>query len=132
MVCAPVPRKIWVLIELSNVKYTARLSTYTRMKKMGFFGVAVAATLRGEVTVELAVGLETLRGKSLEPFFHGAVVWSSAGGAGNWLEAGLEMGHVICSGGMEGKFGCGGAGVDVVVLDFGEPVPHAMEVEIPA
>ncbi|HET9304761.1 MAG TPA: hypothetical protein VFO46_01925 [Candidatus Sulfotelmatobacter sp.] len=101
------------------------------MKKMGFFGVAVAATLRGEVTVELALGLETLRGKSLEPFFHGAVVWSSAGGAGNWLEAGLEMGHVICSGGMEGKFGCGAAGVDGVVLDFEEPVPHAMEADMP-
>lgn len=102
------------------------------MKKMGFFGVAVAVTLRGEVTVELAVGLETVRGKSSEPFFHGAVVSSSAGGAGNWLEAGLEMGHVICSGGMDGKFGCGTAGVDVVVLDFVDPVPHAMEADMPA
>jgi hypothetical protein len=101
------------------------------MKKIGFFGVAVAATFKGEVTVELAVGLETLRGKSLEPFFQGAMVSSSAGGAGNWLDAGLEMGHVICSGGMEGKFGCGGGGADGVVLDFEDPVPHAMEAEMP-
>jgi hypothetical protein len=42
------------------------------------------------------------------------------------------MGHVICSGGMEGKFGCGGGGADVALLDFVEPVPHAMEAEIPA
>ena len=82
--------------------------------------------------MELAVGLETVRGKSLEPSFQGAVVSSSAGGAGNWLDAGLEMGHVICSGGMEGKFGCGGGGADVALLDFVEPVPHAMEAEIPA
>jgi hypothetical protein len=108
------------------------LSTYTRIKKIGFFGVAVATTFKGEVTVELAVGLETLRGKSLEPFFQGAVVSSSAGGAGNWLEAGLETGHVICSGGMEGKFGWGGGGGGVVVLDFEEPVPHAIEADIPA
>jgi hypothetical protein len=108
------------------------LSTYTRIKKIGFFGVAVATTFKGEVTVELAVGLETLRGKSLEPFFQGAVVSSSAGGAGNWLEAGLETGHVICSGGMEGKSGWGGGGGGVVVLDFEEPVPHAIEADIPA
>ena|ERR1700756_2334466 len=42
------------------------------------------------------------------------------------------MGHVICSGGIEGKFGCGAAGWDVVVLDFEDPVPHAMEAEMPA
>ncbi|HEV3512533.1 MAG TPA: hypothetical protein VGS05_12575 [Candidatus Sulfotelmatobacter sp.] len=72
------------------------------MKKIGFFGVADATTFKGEVTVAFDVGLETLRGKSLEPPFHGAVVSSSAGGAGYWLAAGLDMGHVIASGGMDG------------------------------
>jgi hypothetical protein len=100
------------------------------MKKMGFFGVAAATTFRGDVTVEFDVGFETLRGKSLEPFFQGAVVSSSAVGAGSGLEAGLEMGHVMGSGGMEGKFGCGGAGGGPGMLDFEEPVPHA--VQIPA
>ena len=33
---------------------------------------------------------------------------------------------------MEGKFGWGGGGGGVVVLDFEEPVPHAIDADIPA
>ena len=93
------------------------------MKKMGFFGFALAITFSGDVTVVFVKGLATLSGKSLEPSFQGALVWSSAGGAGNWL-FGV---HVIGSGGIDGKFGCGGAlgcfggGVFDPVL-----VPHAV------
>ena len=71
------------------VKYTARLSTYTRMKKIGFFGVALATTCMGEVTLALSVGSETVRGKSFEPLGSGGVQLdvggSHAGGAGSWL-----------------------------------------------
>lgn len=69
---------------------------------MEFVGVALAITLIGEVTVVFVKGLATLNGKSFEPFFQGAVVSSSAGGAGYWLEAGSEIGHVMVSGGIEG------------------------------
>ncbi|HLZ40222.1 MAG TPA: hypothetical protein VKQ11_04630 [Candidatus Sulfotelmatobacter sp.] len=41
------------------------------------------------------------------------------------------MGQLIGSGAMDGKLGCGGAGAVAVVLFFVEPVPQAMEVEIP-
>ena len=67
IVCCPGAAKICVSMALVYVKYTARLSTYTRMKKIGFFGEAVAATCRGDVTLALSVGSETVRGKSLEP-----------------------------------------------------------------
>jgi hypothetical protein len=38
------------------------------MKKIGFFGVADATTLIGDVTVELLAGLDTVSGKSVAPF----------------------------------------------------------------
>jgi hypothetical protein len=55
------------------------------MKNIGFFGVALATTFTGEVTVLFGAGLETLSGKSLAPLFQGAVASSSAGGAGRLL-----------------------------------------------
>jgi hypothetical protein len=72
------------------------------MKKIGFLGVAEATTFKGEVTEAFATGFETVRGKSLAPFFHGAVVSSSAVGAGSGLEAGSLIGHEIVSGGIDG------------------------------
>lgn len=72
------------------------------MKNIGFFGVALATTFTGDVTVLFGAGLETVSGKSLAPFFQGAVAWSSAVGAGRLLWLGFWKGHVICSGGIEG------------------------------
>jgi hypothetical protein len=43
------------------------------MKKMGFFGVADATTLKGDVRLWLAVGLATVSGKSSEPVPQAAV-----------------------------------------------------------
>src|SRR5437588_12192636 len=97
---------------------------------MGFFGVALATTFIGEVTLAFATGLATLSGKSFDPFFQGAVVSSSAGGAG--VVKSLEGDHVMGSGGMEGKFGCagaGGVGIGVVVLLV--PVPQEIRRAIP-
>jgi hypothetical protein len=37
------------------------------MKNIGFFGLAEAVTVVGEVTVAPSVGLETVNGKSLDP-----------------------------------------------------------------
>jgi len=37
------------------------------MKKMGFFGLADAATVTGDVRLAPSVGFETVRGKSFEP-----------------------------------------------------------------
>ncbi len=68
---------------------------YTRMKKIGFFGVAEATTLSGEVDVVPSVGLEIVRGKSLEPAGGG----TCAGGAGRGLEDGDQ---VIGTGGVDG------------------------------
>jgi hypothetical protein len=65
------------------------------MKKIGFFGVADATRLMGDVTVPESVGLEMVRGKSLEPA--GGGTW--AGGAGSGLAPGD---HVIATGGVEG------------------------------
>jgi hypothetical protein len=57
------------------------------MKKMGFFGVAFATMVAGEVVDPPSVGLETVRGKSLEPLASGGaqveVGGVQAGGAGN-------------------------------------------------
>jgi len=62
---------------------------------MGFFGVAVATTLIGEVRLTPAVGFETVNGKSVDGV--GGGTW--AGGAGN----GLVLGdHVIGTGGTAG------------------------------
>ena len=68
------------------------------MKKIGFVGVAEACTVSGEVTLALAVGLETVSGKSSAPFAHCVLAGSSAVGAGILL---LFV-QVICSGGIEG------------------------------
>ena len=38
-----------------------------RIKKIGFFGLADAVTVSGDVRVAPSVGLETVRGKSFEP-----------------------------------------------------------------
>lgn len=95
------------------------------MKKMGFLGVALATTFIGDVTLALAVGFETLKGKSFDPFFQGAVLSSSAGGAGSGL---LDGDHVMASGGMEGKLGCEGA-AGVCLEEF---VPQELRMESPA
>jgi hypothetical protein len=67
------------------------------MKNMGFVGVAEATTVIGEVTLALAVGFETVNGKSLEPA-GGAV----AVGAGRSLVLGDQA---IATGGVEGYEG---------------------------
>ncbi|PYX51223.1 MAG: hypothetical protein DMG79_03650 [Acidobacteria bacterium] len=67
------------------------------MKKIGFFGVAEATTFVGEVTVAPSRGLETVRGKSLEPFGHGG--GTGAVGAGRGLDCGD---HVMGTGGVDG------------------------------
>jgi hypothetical protein len=43
------------------------------MKKIGFFGVADATTLIGDVTLAPALGLEIVRGKLFEPLPQSAV-----------------------------------------------------------
>ena len=65
------------------------------MKKIGFFGVAEATTLTGEVTLEPSVGLETVSGKSVDGTGGGIC----AGGAGSGLVCGD---HVIGTGGANG------------------------------
>ena len=62
---------------------------------MGFFGVAEATTVAGDVTVVPSVGLEIVNGKSLEPAGGG----TCAGGAGNGL---VDGDHVMGTGGVEG------------------------------
>src|ERR1700751_2392869 len=83
------------------------------MKKRGFFGVASATTLIGDVVVAPLMGLATVSGKSFDPLGSGGVQvevgGSHAGGAGNRLVLGD---HVIGTGGVDGYDGCaGGAGV---------------------
>ena len=82
-------------MELVNVKYTASWSTYTRMKKIGLFGVAEATTVAGEVTDAPSPGLVIVKGKSLDPAGGG----TCAGGAGNGL---VDGDHVIGTGGVDG------------------------------
>src|ERR1700739_1795735 len=99
------------------------------MKKRGFFGLAVATTLIGEVVVAPLMGLATVSGKSFDPLGSGGshveVGGSHAGGAGNRLVLGD---HVIGTGGVDGYDGCAGAAgvvgavVVAVVLEF---VPQA-------
>lgn len=62
---------------------------------MGFWGVADATTVTGDVTVAPSVGLVTESGKSFDPGGGG----TCAGGAGSGLE---EGDHVIETGGVEG------------------------------
>jgi len=64
------------------------------MKKIGFFGVADATTLIGDVTLDPSVGLETVNGKSFEPAGAGVAM-----GAGRLLVLGD---HVIGTGGVDG------------------------------
>jgi hypothetical protein len=71
------------------------------MKKMGFFGLADATTVAGEVTVPPSEGLEIESGKSLEPLGGG----TCAGGAGKGLVCGD---HVIGTGGTDGELGVEG------------------------
>ncbi len=104
----------------------ALVNEINQVKKMGFFGVAVATTLIGEVVVAPFRGLATLSGKSFDPLGSGGVqeevVGSHAGGAGNRLVLGD---HVIGTGGVDGYDGCaGGAGVVGVVVVVLELVPQ--------
>ncbi|HZW80241.1 MAG TPA: hypothetical protein VFF50_07210 [Candidatus Deferrimicrobiaceae bacterium] len=69
------------------------------MKKIGFFGVAEATTLIGDVTLALAVGLETVRGKLFEPLPQSAVAGFWAVGAGKLL---LLADHEMGTGAVEG------------------------------
>ena len=66
---------------------------------MGFFGVAEATTLMGEVTVAAAAGFETVKGKSFDPFPQAEFAGSCAIGAGSVLALGD---HVTGTGGVEG------------------------------
>jgi hypothetical protein len=79
------------------------------MKKIGFFGVADATTLIGDVTLVPSTGLEIVNGKSFEPAGGGV-----ASGAGScWLLPGV---HVMGTGGVDGYEGggvVGGVGVGV-------------------
>jgi hypothetical protein len=101
------------------------------MKKIEFVGEADATTVAGELTVPRSVGLDTVNGKSLEPFGSGAaqveVGGEQAGGAGYGLLFGA---HVIETGGVVGYDGCDGGGVATVVAGI-LGVPHAEEA-IPA
>jgi len=65
------------------------------MKKMGFFGVADAVTLKGEVTLEPSSGIATESGKSFDPGGGG----TCAGGAGSGLVDGDQL---IGTGGTDG------------------------------
>ena len=98
------------------------MSTYTRMKKIGFGGVAEATTLKGEVTLAPAAGLDTVSGKSFEPVAQAVVDGSSAVGAGNRLVLGDQL---IVTGGVDGKNGGGddggGVGVGGGVMFFEVP-----------
>lgn len=69
------------------------------MKKIGFFGVAEATTLIGDVTLAPAPGLEIVRGKLLEPLPQSAVTGFWAVGAGKLL---LLADHVMGTGAVEG------------------------------
>jgi len=62
---------------------------------MGFFGLALATRLIGDVTVPPSVGLEIVSGKSLEPAGGG----TCAAGAGSGLVCGDQ---VMGTGGVEG------------------------------
>src|SRR5579872_762450 len=89
------------------------------MKKIGFFGLAVAAILIGDVTLDPSTGFETVSRKSFEPLGSGGVQLevggSHAGGAGNLLALGD---HVIATGGVEGYVGCCGGGVVLPIFEF--------------
>jgi hypothetical protein len=99
------------------------------MKKMGFFGVAEATTLMGEVMLAAAVGFETVNGKSFDPFPQAEFAGSCAIGAGSVLVLGDQ---VIGMGGVEGKEGCDGVGVGaglVGVRVLGVPQPDTTKLK---
>src|SRR5260370_19924252 len=89
------------------------------MKKIGFFGLAEATIVAGEVTVAPSDGLEIVSGKSFEADGGG----TCAGGAGSGLVCGV---HVIGTGGVDGTAGGGGlfGGGVVVVVVFGALLPQ--------
>src|SRR5437763_10597304 len=94
------------------------------MKKMGLFGVAVAATCMGEVTLAWSRGSATARGKLFDPFGYGGAHvdcgGSHAGGAGSWLVCGDQ---VIGTAGVDGYDGCAGGAAAVAVFELLEPQP---------
>jgi hypothetical protein len=99
------------------------------MKKMGFFGVAEATTLMGEVMLDAAVGFETVNGKSFDPAPQAEFAGSCAIGAGSVLVLGD---HVMGAGGVEGKEGCDGVGVGAGVVGvgvLGVPQPDTTELK---
>ena len=99
------------------------------MKKMEFFGVAEATTLMGEVMLAAAVGFETVKGKSFDPFPQVEFAGSCAIGAGSVL----ALDHVIGTGGVEGKEGCDGVGVGAGVVGVGVlGVPQANTTKLKA
>ncbi len=73
------------------------------MKKIGFFGFALATTVAGDVVLPPSVGLDTVKGKSLEPLGSGGVQVDvggvHAGGAGNGLLLGDQL---MATGGVDG------------------------------
>lgn len=96
------------------------------MKKIGFFGLAEATTVNGEVAVAPSDGLEIVSGKSFEAAGGG----TCAGGAGSGLVCGD---HVIGTGGVEGTVGGGGLPVgDVVVVVFGALLPQPARTRLAA
>jgi len=94
------------------------------MKKIGFFGVAEATTMAGEVTVAPSDGLEIVSGKSFEAVGGG----TCAGGAGSGLVCGD---HVIGTGGVDGAGDGGGLPVGGVGLLVGGGVTVAFGVLVP-
>lgn len=93
------------------------------MKKIGFFGVAVATTLTGDVSDVPSTGFEIVKGKSFDPAGGG----TCAGGAGSGLVCGD---HVIATGGVDGYdglVGCDGVGADTV---FDVLLPHPLEIKV--
>ena len=72
------------------------------MKKIGFLGVAEATTLIGDVTLALATGFETVKGKSLDPAPHAVLEGFCAVGAGKALLLGDQL---MGTGGVDGNDG---------------------------
>src|SRR4030088_2676207 len=94
------------------------------MKKIGFFGLAEATTMAGEVTVAPSDGLEIVSGKSFEAVGGG----TCAGGAGSGLVCGD---HVIGTGGVDGAGDGGGLPVGGVGLLFGGGIIVAFGALVP-
>src|SRR5947208_14440652 len=100
------------------------------MKKMGLFGVAVAATCMGEVTLAWSRGAATARGKLFGLLGYGGAHvdcgGSHAGGAGSWLVCGDQ---VSGPGGVDGYDGWAGGAAAVGVVELLAPLPaHVRDV----